>query len=398
MASALGSVPSRHLGPHPEIIPSFCFHKMTNQLVADPVSRERFGSKHRDRHHDRIDHASRSAGTRSGGEDRRSIARFAVDEPDEIKAYYAEMGYVIVKSVFSPEVCDTQRMLWEQQVKPFGGYIYRQATGKLEKHLLNPKGWVMNPILNLQSVDPRRFGKFRDFATQSILAAPKLRDLFILLLGEAPKIVQSMYFEGNSATWEHQDSYYLDSEKVGEMAAAWIAIEDIAPRAGRFFICPGSHRIRLDDHGIANNIAEHHEVYISSVVDKIRALNLEIRAPVMEKGDVLFWNSLTIHGSLDSQDPARSRSSVTCHAIPNSRSFLSLQVRLKDTPADNVGGTWVFRPKDLSRMTSRLVFLVESAFPSFFYRAKNAAIKEMVKFKSQRPKDDGATPAPAAHR
>jgi phytanoyl-CoA hydroxylase len=326
--------------------------------------------------------------------------RFAAHESERIQAYYREMGYVIVKSLFAPDVCDTQRKLWEEQIKPFGGYIYRQATGKVEKHVLNPRGWVMNPILNLQSVDPRRFGKFRDFATQSVLAAPRLRDVFTLLLGEAPKIVQSMYFEGNSATWEHQDSYYLDSAKVGEMAAAWIAIEDIAPRAGRFFICPGSHRIRLDDHGVSNNIAEHHEVYISSVVDRIRATNLEIRAPILDKGDVLFWNSLTIHGSLDSQDPVRSRSSVTCHAIPNSRLFLQWQVRLKDVPTDHIRGTWVYRPKDLSRMKSRLVFLVESAFPSFFYKAKNWAIKRTVKFKSQRPKlkNGGAAAVPAAHR
>jgi hypothetical protein len=46
--------------------------------------------------------------------------------------------------------------------------------------------------------------------------------------------------------------------------------------------------VRLDDHSITNNIAEHHELYISSVVDKIKNPNLEIRAPLLEKGDVLF--------------------------------------------------------------------------------------------------------------
>ena len=54
-------------------------------------------------------------------------------------------------------------------------------------------------------------------------------------------IVQSMYFEGNSVTWEHQDSYYLDDEITGTMIAGWIALEDIECDAGRFFICPKSH-------------------------------------------------------------------------------------------------------------------------------------------------------------
>jgi phytanoyl-CoA hydroxylase len=307
--------------------------------------------------------------------------RFTAHEAEKIRAYYEENGYVIVKSVFAPEVCDTQRKLWEQEVKPFRGYIYRQATAKAERHVFNQNGWVMNPILNLQSIDPRQFHRFRTYATESVLTAPALRDLFKILLKDTPKIVQSMYFEGNSATWEHQDSYYLDSEKVGEMAAAWIAVERITARAGRFFVCPQSHKIRLDDHSLENNVAEHHEVYISSVVDKIKRLNLEIRAPALEKGDVLFWNALTIHGSLDSQDPQHSRSSITCHAIPSSRMFLALQARLLDIPTDDVNGTRVFRPKDLGTLRNRLIFQAETRFPSLFYWAKRSAVKRLFRQK-----------------
>jgi phytanoyl-CoA hydroxylase len=307
--------------------------------------------------------------------------RFTAHEAEKIRAYYEENGYVIVKSVFAPEVCDTQRKLWEQEVKPFRGYIYRQATAKAERHVFNQNGWVMNPILNLQSIDPRQFHRFRTYATESVLTAPALRDLFKILLKDTPKIVQSMYFEGNSATWEHQDSYYLDSEKVGEMAAAWIAVERITARAGRFFVCPQSHKIRLDDHSLENNVAEHHEVYISSVVDKIKRLNLEIRAPALEKGDVLFWNALTIHGSLDSQDPQHSRSSITCHAIPGSRMFLALQARLLDIPTDDVNGTRVFRPKDLGTLRNRLIFQAETRFPSLFYWAKRSAVKRLFRQK-----------------
>jgi phytanoyl-CoA hydroxylase len=308
--------------------------------------------------------------------------RFAGHQAEQIRAYYQENGYVIVKSVFAPDVCDTQRGLWEQEVKPFSGHIYRQATAKAEKHVFNANGWVMNPILNLQSVDPKSFRRFRAHATERVLTAPSLRDLFKILLRETPKIVQSMYFEGNSATWEHQDSYYLDSEKVGEMTAAWIAVESIAPRAGRFFICPKSHKIRLDDHSLANNIVEHHDLYIASVVEKIKQLNLEIRAPALEKGDVLFWNALTIHGSLDSQDASQSRSSITCHAIPSSRLFLSHQTRLSNVATDEVNGTRVFRPKDLSALRNRLIFRVETRFPSFFYWAKRIALKQVIRLKS----------------
>jgi phytanoyl-CoA hydroxylase len=309
--------------------------------------------------------------------------RFAPHEAEKLRAYYEENGYVIVKSLFSPEVCDAQRRLWEKEVKPFAGYIYRQATAKAERHVFNEKGWVMNPILNLQSVDPKYFRGFREHATERVLAAPALREVFKVLLKDAPKIVQSMYFEGNSATWEHQDSYYLDSEKIGEMAAAWIAIEPIAARAGRFFVCPRSHKIRMEPHGIDNNVVEHHERYISSVVRRIKELKLDIRAPVLDKGDVLFWNALTIHGSLDSQDAKHSRSSITCHAIPSSRLFLKLQARLQSLPAVDVNGTRIHRPKDLGELKNRLIFQAETRFPSFFYWVKRAAVKQLLRHSSQ---------------
>jgi phytanoyl-CoA hydroxylase len=308
--------------------------------------------------------------------------RFEAGDLAAIREYYQDNGYVIVSKLFGSDVCDTQRRLWDEEVKPFGGHIYRQATAKAERHVFNENGWVMNPILNLQSVDPRHFPRFRSHATEAVLASPKLRDVFTGILGERPKVVQSMYFEGNSATWEHQDSYYLDSENVGEMAAAWIAMEDIVARAGRFFVCPGSHRFKLDPHGLQNNIAEHHDEYIASVVNKIKQLNLQIKAPALQKGDVLFWNSLTIHGSLNSQDTRHSRSSITCHAIPCSRLFLHHQILLWDVATDTVNDTKFFRPKDLGVLKNRLIFQAEVRFPSLFYWAKRKAVKQVFRWKA----------------
>jgi phytanoyl-CoA hydroxylase len=301
---------------------------------------------------------------------------------DAMARYYRENGYVIVHDVFSPATCNTVRSLWDSEVKPSRDFIYRQATAKAERHVLNDKGWVMNPILNLQSVDPLKYPKFRAFATEQLLTAPRLTEIFTALLGERPKIVQSMYFEGNSATWEHQDSYYLDSEHVGSMAGAWIAIEDIAATAGRFFICPRSHEIDLGRQGIHNNIADNHDVYIQSVVEKVKQLGLTIRAPYLRKGDVLLWNSWTIHGSLDSQDPLHARSSITCHAIPDSHRFLQLQSRIKPLKIRLVNDVRVHCPKDLSRPFYRTVFFVETHFPKAFYRAKKVGIRSLFHLKS----------------
>lgn len=307
--------------------------------------------------------------------------RFDPDQADAIAAYYEEHGYAVVRGVIEPETCDEMRRLWDEEVKPYKGFIYRQATAKAERHVFNDNGWVMNPILNLQSVNPNAFARFRAAATGKVLTHPRLAKLMAGLLGDEPKLVQSMYFEGNSATWEHQDSYYLDSVNVGSMVAAWVALEDIHARAGRFFICPRSHKVQVAEHGFENNIADNHEDYIQTVVAKIRDLGYEIRAPKLEKGDVLLWNAWTIHGSLDSQDAEHSRSSITAHMIARRDKFLQLQTLEHDVPTTPVNGVHIFRPKDLSVLRNRSVLWVESTFPRAFYWAKKAAIRAATKRK-----------------
>lgn len=323
-------------------------------------------------------------------------ARFEVGNWLPAKEYYEKNGYVVFGHLIAPEMCDRIRALWNREVKPFDGYMYRQASsGRAEKHLKNANGWVMNPILNLQSVDPARFPAFRKYATERILANDNLRDALAALLGGAPKIVQSMYFEGNSETWEHQDSYYLDSETIGEMCGVWLAVEDIAATAGRFFVCPGSHLIRLNDHSIRNNIAESHETYISSVVDEMAKRELEIRAPAMRKGDVLFFNALTIHGSLKSQDQRHARSSITAHAIPSSKNLLQFQSRVLKLKVDHLNGTALFRPKDLASRKNRMVLFIESHFPAQFYWLKKKAIVHVMRKKSRKRPSTAASSRPS---
>jgi phytanoyl-CoA hydroxylase len=319
--------------------------------------------------------------------------KFDLANRDAIRSYYRDNGYVIVRGLVSPADCERLRTLWAQEIKSSRAYIYRQATAKAERHVFNEQGWVMNPILNLQSVDPRRYPAFRDFAVRKILTASGLVQAFGVLLGEPPKIVQSMYFEGNSATWEHQDSYYLDSEQIGAMTAAWIALEDIAATAGRFFISPRSHQIDLGHQSLKNNIADNHEVYIQSVVQKMRELGLAIRAPYLQRGDVLFWNSWTIHGSLATQDPSHSRASVTCHAIPESHRFLQLQTRIMKLYLTRANGINVHCPKDLRRAKNRAIFYFETHYPDTFYWAKRSGIKWLFRLKHMRSRAHAQTSA-----
>ena len=304
--------------------------------------------------------------------------KFTIEQTREACTYYEKHGYVVFKGIIDKKTCEKIRSIWDAEVKPSQKYIYRQATAKSELNVLNEDGWVMNPILNLQSLNPKYFGRLREATVNDVLGTAKVQTCFEALLGEKPKVVQSMYFEGNSATWEHQDTYYLDAEKLGDMSAAWVALEDISAKAGRFFICPGSHKIELEKQNKETNVADNHSVYIEKIVGIMKDRNMEIRAPLLEAGDVLFWHAWTMHGSLKSEDKT-SRSSITMHAIPSSQMFQQLQTRIFEVPTDDVNGTKIWRPKDQAKIKNRLIMFVESYFPGPFYAIKRFAIKMYVR-------------------
>jgi phytanoyl-CoA hydroxylase len=299
---------------------------------------------------------------------------FSLAQPEEIRRYYDENGYVVVRGLLSQGPCDRAAEAFEVEVKPFGGFIYRQASGNPERHVFTNEGFMLNSILNVQSLDRRRFPGFRQ-AGLDLLTHANMQRAVLIILGEPGKLVQSMYFDGNPVTWPHQDTYYLDAEEIGRMTAAWVAVEDIAPGAGRFFVYPKSHLIDMAKNGGNFDIAFHHERYKELVKQVIHRHRLVCRAPALSKGDVLFWAAKTIHGSLHTAEPTCSRRSFTAHFIPDRSRFLQYQTRVKPLKTEFINGMRVHHPKDLSKAANRAVLVVETRFSRAFRLTKRATIK-----------------------
>jgi phytanoyl-CoA hydroxylase len=299
---------------------------------------------------------------------------FALNQAKDIRKYYGENGYVVVRGLLPQGLCDRATASFEAEVKPFGGFIYRQASANPERHVFTNEGYMLNTILNVQSLDRRHFAGFRQ-AGLDLLTHANMQRAISTLLGEPGKLVQSMYFDGNPVTWPHQDTYYLDAEEIGRMTAGWVAAEDIAPGAGRFFVYPKSHLIDMAKNGGDFDIAFHHERYKELVKQVIGEQGLVCRAPALSKGDVLFWAAKTIHGSLRTTEPTCSRRSFTAHFIPDRSRFLQFQNRVRPLKTELVNGMRVHHPKDLSKAANRAVLFVETRFPRTFQITKRAAIK-----------------------
>jgi phytanoyl-CoA hydroxylase len=298
----------------------------------------------------------------------------AIADPRQAREFYDREGYVVCRNLIPAADCAELRAAFAREIKPSTGYIYRQATASPEKHALTEHGFVRNSILNLQDLRVDRYGETRRLAL-GIFTGSALRSTVANILGEPGTLVQSMYFDGNPATWPHQDTYYLDSEEIGRMTAAWIALEDIHPGAGRFYVYPRSHLIDMTRNGGDFDIAFNHDRYKALVTEVIVGQRLACRAPALNAGDVLLWAAKTIHGSLPTTEPTRSRASLTAHFIPSSKGFLQWQSRLRPLRLKHINGVPVHCPKDMGRLRNRIVMTVETTFPRTFRLAKRLATK-----------------------
>ncbi len=312
------------------------------------------------------------------------IPRWVDDESDPylrlqnrnlIQSYYLQHGYVVVRNLIPSNFCDQAIQAFGQEVKPYNSYLYRQtSSGSAEKHRFTDNGYMLNSILNVQDLNEHQFRHFKQSGLE-VITHQKMYDAVCDVLGEAGIIVQSMYFEGNPATWAHQDTYYLDSTRTGSMAAAWIALEDIHPGAGRFYIYPGSHKIDMTKNGGSFDIAFNHGKYKELILNVIKKYGLECRAPALRKGDVLFWSAKTIHGTLETLQPQFSRNSMTAHFIPASTGFLQFQARQRKLHLRRIGSFQVDCPKEQGRLANRVVLYLETKFPQAFQLLKRFIIK-----------------------
>lgn len=199
--------------------------------------------------------------------------------------------------------------------------FFRQNSSRYEKNQLSKYGYVRQSFLDIHQF--RRFPEFSRCAIE-IYTSQVMRDALRAITGSAScNLMQTMLFDANTETWPHQDWWYLDTVPNGKLLAAWFALEDIDERAGRFYVLPKSQTVNL--HADTPNLP--HKEWIERVRGYVTEHSDAVYAPALKKGDVLFWNSRTIHGSLPTQDEQFSRRSLTAHYMPSEYAFGNLFIK-----------------------------------------------------------------------
>jgi len=238
----------------------------------------------------------------------------------ELAAVYKRDGWVRVPGLIDGEQIDRMLAAYAADLRPSRSKFYRQNTNRYEPNRIDGHGHVTNSFLDPHNY--RRLPRVRQ-AVLDILFAPPLKAALADATGYGRlDLMQSMLFDKNAATTPHQDWWYLDSVPNGQLAAAWIALEDIPAAAGRFYLMSGSHEMTLHD----DLRSLRHGHWLRLMRDHVDANADRIDAQAMRRGDVIIWNSRTIHGALPTQDPSLSRKSLTAHYLPEGMAFGNLFV------------------------------------------------------------------------
>ena len=230
----------------------------------------------------------------------------------EPKSYYQERGYYIFRQLIPDELIDNLLEEYNSKILPSQDYFFRQSSNRWQRNRISTYGYCEESFRDIH--DYPRYPSVSE-AALSIFCSPEVREALTMLTeSQEHNLMQSMLFDMNTATPVHQDCYYLDSLPNGHLLAGWFALEDIHEEAGRFYVLPKSHLIDFDltdDEKIA------HPPYLQKVKNYLDNHKYEIYAPALQKGDVLFWNSRTIHGSKETLNPKYSRKSLTAHYLPS---------------------------------------------------------------------------------
>ncbi|MFM1815397.1 MAG: hypothetical protein RLZ98_2092 [Pseudomonadota bacterium] len=225
---------------------------------------------------------------------------------------YQANGYYIYKNLISDAKISLLLNSY-QSFKQRGGVYYSQSNhnwrntandmdeyGLLEKSMENFTDLPWAPNISRHGRD--------------ILLSEEMKCCLCELSGKSQEFCmwQNMLFDKSTGTVDHIDTWYLDTDPMGSLIAAWVALEDIDGKGGEFHVYPKSHLSESTSLNCWKDLEHEQFVEWSDQLRKDYS-----RKPIhLRKGDVLFWHPNLLHGSSSQKHVGHSRKSLTAHYYP----------------------------------------------------------------------------------
>lgn len=230
--------------------------------------------------------------------------------------FFVEHGYLILEGAVEPARIDAFQREVERSFREGNDRLLFQRHGSgLTEPLDRPVDRLGTRIVDSFVALPEALDLF---------AAPRLLDFLALVLGEDPLLFQSLSFDQGSQQGLHQDTAYVVVDRPLELAACWIALEDVQPGSGELMYVPGSHRLPEFDFGGGTKHwspdrdgRDPHERWSAQLREAAKAQGgAQLFRP--KKGDVLVWHADLAHGGSPVSVPTLTRQSLVGHFCPQS--------------------------------------------------------------------------------
>ena len=232
----------------------------------------------------------------------------------DIEQFVAD-GYVIFEQAASLEAVDTFQSELERSFREGNPELLYQYDGdRTTRSLEGPVDRLGTRVVDAFAAVPEALDLF---------TAPRLISFLEAIFDDAPLLFQSLSFDQGSQQGLHQDTAYVVVDRPLELAACWIALEDVRPGSGELVYVPGSHR--LGDWPFGENrkhwtpdVDGHapHDAWAQHLREQAEVRGL--RRFQARKGDILVWHADLAHGGSVVEDPQLTRQSLVGHFCPQS--------------------------------------------------------------------------------
>lgn len=155
-------------------------------------------------------------------------------------------------------------------------------------------------------------------AAREATAAPEVIEFLTAIFADKPQAFQGLHFWNGSQQAMHKDTAYVkvDTNPMN-LAATWLALEDVEAGTGELEYYVGSHRapdflFGGNSKWMEPHTAEHGS-FLQSLHDDAARYGQKRASFLAKAGDVLIWHADLAHGGAPITKPGRSRRSLVTH-------------------------------------------------------------------------------------
>lgn len=296
---------------------------------------------------------------RQGFEIQRYVQSLGLSQDDAVLLkrrlhHWMTYGYVVLEGAIEPELIEAYFKDMEELLTQHERF---QILANSDKYGVVPIRQVAREhIEDLRHDRGNMHMRLNDFYNYSVAAKklslhPSIVDFVQHLFRDSIVVLQSLSFFNGSEQELHQDFAFVPAKVPSQLAATWIALEDIHPDSGPLLYIPGSHVLPRFDWGdgiFRTPRSTRTEAQFHAFLREHAAqAGLTEQEFCPKKGDVFVWHGALAHGGTPVRDRNRTRKAYVTHYSAASTHLHDY--RESDQPAKRVqlnGGYLNLNPHD----------------------------------------------------